>query len=87
MQLILLETISMEVGFENCGKTMSPSDFVIVTRTHARVPYSISILMVIHFESMRLEKMSRTRENLIEMMSPTCFEILHCFIKDFQTLF
>ena len=91
----------MKADFKNCGKTVSPSDFVIVARTHARfsysflgwiflqldvlkkkyvklgsgkmvrpiyfeniarthvrVSYSISELMVIHFESMRLEKMN-----------------------------
>ena len=71
----------MEVGFENCGKIVSPSD---VARTHARVPYSSPVLMVVHFELVRLEKMSRTLENLVEMMSPTCFEFFH---KNFQTLF
>ena len=71
----------MKVDFENCGETVSPSDFVIAARTHARVPYSSPVLMVVHFESVRLEKMSRTLENLAEMMSPTYFEIVALFHK------
>ena len=70
----------MKIDFENCGEIVSPSDFGIVG-THARVPYSISVLMIIHFKSMRLEKMSRTLENLAEMMSPTYFEIVAIFHK------
>ena len=53
----------MKVDFENCGEIISPSDFAIVALTHARVPYSSPVLIVIHFESVRLEKMSRTLEN------------------------
>ena len=37
--------------------------------------------MVIHFESVRLKKMSRTVENLAEMMSPTYFDIVAIFHK------
>ena len=33
--------------------------------------------MVVHFESVRLEKMGMTLENLVEMMSPTCFAFFH----------
>ena len=74
MQLVLLEKVSMEVDFGNCGEIVSPSDF---DQTHARVPYSSPVLMVVHFESVRLEKMSRTLENLVEMMSSTCFAFFH----------
>jgi len=63
----------MEVDFRNCDEIVSPSDFLIVAQTHARVPYSNPVLMVIHFESVRLKKMSRTLEILVEMMSPTYF--------------
>jgi len=35
--------------------------------------------MVVHFESVRLEKMSMTVENLVEMMNPTYFEIVAQF--------
>ena len=66
--------MSMEVDFRNYGEFVSPSDFDL---THARVPYSTPVLMVVHFESVRLEKMSRTLENLVEMMSPTCFAFFH----------
>jgi len=64
----------MEVDFRNCGEIVSPSDFA---RTHARVPYSSPVLMVVHFELVRLEKMSRTLKILVEMMSPTCFAFCH----------
>ena len=64
----------MEVDFENCGEIISPS---IAAGTHARVPYSSPVLMVIHFELVRLEKMSRTLEKLVEMMSPICFAFFH----------
>jgi len=77
--LVLLEKVSMEVDFGNCGKIVSPLDFVIAARTSARVPYSSPVLMVVHFESVRLKKMSRTLENLAEMMSPTYFEIVTIF--------
>ena len=71
----------MKVGFGNYGEVVSPSDFAIVARTHARVPYSFSGWMVVHFESVRLEKMSMTLEILVEMMSPTYFEIVALFHK------
>ena len=74
----------MEVDFENCSETVSPSDFAIAARTHTRVPYSITVLMVVHFESVRLKKMGRTLENLVEMMSPTYFEIDALFHKTFK---
>ena len=53
---------------------VSPSDFA---RTHARVPFSSPVLMVVHFKLVRLKKMSRTLETLVEMMSPTCFAFFH----------
>ena len=71
----------MEVGFENYGEVVSPSDFAIIAQTHARVPYSFPGWMVVHFESVRLEKMSMTLENLVEMMSLTYFEIVALFHK------
>ena len=77
----------MEVDFGNCGEIVSPSDFTIAARTHARVPYSSPVLMVIHFESVRLEKMSRTLENLVEMMSLTYFEFVAPFHNRFPNAF
>ena len=77
----------MEVDIGNCGKIMSPSDFAIAARTHARVPYSSPVLMVIHFESVRPKKMSRTLENLVEMMSPTWLEIVALFHKRLPNAF
>ena len=71
----------MEFGFENCGAIVSLSDFKFVAQTHARVPYSIPGLMIVHFESVRLKKMSMTLEILVEMMSPTCFKIVAQFHK------
>ena len=76
----------MEVDFGNGGEIVSPSNFAIAARTHARVPYSSPVLMVVHFESMRLEKMGRTLKILVEMMSHI-LKSLHSFTKDFQTLF
>ena len=72
--MVLLEKLSMKVDCENCGEIVSLSDIEFVTQTHARAPYSSSGLMVVHFESGGLEKMSMTLENLVIMMSPTCFE-------------
>ena len=66
----------MEVDFRNYGRIVSPSDVVIAARTHARVPYSSPVLMVVHFELVRLEKMSMTLENLVVMMSPTYFKFV-----------
>ena len=76
--------MSMEVDFGNYGEFVSPSDFDL---THVRVPYSSPVLIVVHFESVRQKKMSRTLENLIKMMSLTFLKSLHFFTKDVQTLF
>ena len=58
---------------------MSLTYFENVAQTHTRVPYSISELMVVHFELVKLKKMSITLKNLVEMMSPICFEIVAQF--------
>ena len=79
--------MSMKISFQNYSEVVTLSDFVIIAQTHARVPYSFSGWMVVHCESIRLEKMSVTLENLVEMMSPIYFEIVALFHKDFQTLF
>ena len=71
----------MEVSFENYGEVMSPSNFVCAAQTRARVPYSSPILMIVHFESVRLEKISWTLENVDEIMSPTYLKSLHFFTK------
>ena len=42
MQSVFLEKVSMEIGFENYGEIMSPSDFEIIAWTHARLLYSFS---------------------------------------------
>ena len=62
----------MKVDYENCGEIVSLSDW-----THARAPYSSPVLMVVHFELVRLKKISRTLKNLVERMSPTCFAFFH----------
>ena len=77
----------MEVDFENCGEIVSPSDFAIAARTHARVPYSSPVLMVIHLKSVRLKKMSETPENFVEMISPKKFEIVALFHKRLPNAF
>ena len=48
------------------GEMVSLTHFESVAQTHTRVPYLISGLMVVHFESVILEKMSRTLKNLVE---------------------
>ena len=73
MKLVLLEKVSMKVDFENYGEVVSPSYFTIVAQTHSRVSYSFSRWMVIHFESVRLKKISMTLEILVKMMTPTYF--------------
>ena len=79
MELVLLEKVSVEVDFENCGEIVSLSDIEFVAQTHARVSYSIPGLIVVHFELVRLKKISMTLKHLVEMMSPTCFEIVAQF--------
>ena len=74
MQVVLLEKVSKKVNFENCGEIMSLSDIEFVSLTHVRAPYSSPGLMIVHFELVGLEKMSITLDNLVEMMSPICFE-------------
>ena len=46
----------MEFGLGNCGEIVSLSDFEFVAQSHARVPYSIPGVMVVHFESVRLDE-------------------------------
>ena len=73
MQSVLLEKLSMKVDFENCGEIVSLSDIDFILQTHARAPYSSPRLILVHFESVGLIKMSMTLEKLVAMMCPTCF--------------
>ena len=50
----------MEFGFENYGAIVSLSDIEFVAQTYTTVSYSISGLIVVHFESVRLKKFFRT---------------------------
>ena len=77
----------MKVDFKNCGELESPSDFAVAAQTRARVPYSSPVLMIVHFEYVRLEKKSRILENLVEMMSQTYFEIVKLFHKRLPNAF
>ena len=43
--------------------------------------------MVVHFKSVRLEKISRTLKNFVEMMSSTYFEIVALFHKRLPNAF
>ena len=61
-----LKTWGKKAGFGNFGETVSPSDFEIVARTHARVLYSC------HFEKVGL---SMTLENIVELGRPTFSKI------------
>ena len=54
----------MKFCFEICGEIMSPSDFVIVTWTHA---YSFLRLMVFYFE---LVELSMNLGNIAELGRP-----------------
>jgi len=74
LQSVFLEKVSIKVNFENCGEIVSLSDIEFVARTHAKDPYSSPGLIVVHFELVGFEKMGMTLENLVEMMSLTCFE-------------
>ena len=74
--------MSIKVDFGNCGEIVSLLDIEFIAQTHARAPYSSPGLMIVHFELVRLEKMSMTLENLFEMMSPTYFE----FVAPFHNL-
>ena len=71
MQLDVLEKKYVKLGTE---KMVSPTCFENIAQTHARVSYSISGLIVVHFRLVRLKKMSMSLDNLVEMMSPTCFK-------------
>ena len=46
----------MSMNLENLAEMMSPTCFENITRTHARVLYSITRLMVVHFQLVRLKK-------------------------------
>ena len=63
----------MEICFGNCGEIVSPSDFEIVARTHARVPFSFSRQMVVYYEEVEL---SKTLENIVELEMPSFSEIV-----------
>ena len=87
MKSDFFEKVSMEFDFGNCGAIVSQLDFEFVVQTHARVLYSIPGLMVVHFESVRLKKMSMTLETFVEIMSPTCFEIVAVVSQKTSRLF
>jgi len=60
----------MKFYFGFCAKIMSPSDFVIVARTHA---YSFPRLIVFYFE---LVEPSMNLENIVKLERQTFFEII-----------
>jgi len=53
--------------------SVNHKDVEIVTRTHARVPYSFSRLMVLHFEEVGL---SMNLKNFVNMRKAACLEIV-----------
>jgi len=69
--LVLLETISMKVGFENCGIIVSPLDFSIIARTHVRLPYSFSGWIFLQLDVLKKKYVKLGTE---KMVSPTCYE-------------
>ena len=87
LQSVLLEKVSMEVDFENCCEIVSLSDIEFVAQTHTRAPHLSPGLMVVHFESVGLKKLSMTLDNLVEMMSQHVLKNLLLGLKhDFYTL-
>ena len=73
MQSVLSEKVSMKVGFGKCREIMSPSNFKIVARTHARLPYLF--LRRIFLQLVVLEK-KHVEFGFEKMVSLTCFEIV-----------
>ena len=61
----------MEVDFENCGEVVSPSDFAIVVRIHARFPYSFLGWI---FLQLNVLKKKYVKLGTGKMVSPICFE-------------
>ena len=55
------------------GKIVSPTCFEIEAWTHARVPYSFSGQMVVHYEEVELIK---TLENIVKLERPSFSEIV-----------
>ena len=61
----------MEVGYENYGEIVSPSDFAIVARSHARLPYSFPGWIFLQLDVLKKKYVKLGTE---KMVSPTCFE-------------
>jgi len=70
-QLVLLEMMSMKVGFENCVEIVSPSDFMIVGRTHIRLSNSFLEWIFLQLDVLKKKYVKLGTE---KMVSPTCFE-------------
>ena len=65
--------LKLNLGFGKFVKSVGPTSFEMVARTHARVPQSIPIWMFDHFEEVRL---SKTLENIVKLGMPTCSDII-----------
>ena len=73
LQVDALEKECRNHGFGKFVKSMSPTCFEIVVRIHARVPYSFSGQMVVHYEKV---EQSKTLKNIIELERPTFSEVV-----------
>ena len=73
LQVVVLEKECRDLGFENFVKNVSPKYFEMVARTHAKVPYSFSRQMVVHYEEV---ERSKTLENIVELERPTFSDIV-----------
>ena len=74
----------MEVGFGNYGKIVSPSDFVIVARIHASLPFSFLGWIFLQLDVLE-EKYIKLGTG--KMVSPTCFENVAGLTQEFHTQF
>jgi len=63
--LVLLEKVSMKVGFENFVDFASPPDFGFVIRTQARLQYSFLSRLVFQFGEVGLGRVSMNLGNLV----------------------
>ena len=63
----------MKCCLESDGKIVSPSDFVSVVWTQARIPYSFPKQMVVHYNKVEL---SKTLENTVELEGQMFLEVV-----------
>ena len=77
LRMVVQERECRNLGFKKIVKIVSPTSFEIVTRTHVRVLYSCSRLMVGHFEKVGL---SMTLENIVKLGRLLYYFLIHIFL-------